>query len=116
MNALFVGGLFSRKNRHRRLRRIMEDRSIRACALLPNGRTLWGVLQDISQEGVRISGDTTGLSVNQEVGVILAYPSGAKVKCRCQVKHIDDATRCWGAEMVVSPLTVEGEPEASVMM
>jgi c-di-GMP-binding flagellar brake protein YcgR len=53
------------------------------------GSTLEGVVRDVSDGGVKIAGATTGLSVGDEVQLVLVLAGNQKVGCRCDVRHIE---------------------------
>jgi hypothetical protein len=74
-----------------------------------NGNVTRGWLEDMSQDGIRIAGNTDGLTVGDELDVILLYPSTMKVRYRCKVAHIHPGEAFWGAKTISQPSLVGAE-------
>jgi hypothetical protein len=87
----------------------MPRRRIQVRVDLSDDRTLWGWLENVSQQGMRIAGELDGLTVGSEIDVILVYPSTMRIKYRCSIKHLDAERKCWGAEMISAPVMLHAE-------
>ena len=64
---------------------------------LPSGKILKGSVQDLSERGAKITGDTAGLSVGAEITLTFLLPLDTKVGYRCRVKYVDPEGKSWGA-------------------
>ena len=73
--------------------------AIQSQAQLPSGQILKGSLHDLSRQGVKIVGDTTGLALGAEVNLMLLLPLDVKVGYRCVVRRIDRDRKSWGANL-----------------
>ena len=64
---------------------------------LPSGKILKGSVQDLSERGAKITGDTAGLAVGAEITLTFLLPLDTKVGYRCRVKYVDPEGKSWGA-------------------
>ena len=76
-----------------------------------SGVVLEGVVQDVSDGGIGISGDMTGLVAGDKVEVVLVI-QGEKVGYFGQVRHMDPANRCYGIFFKAGPMRHEHQREA----
>ncbi len=68
----------------------------------PDGTVLEGVVQDVSDGGIKISGHATGLSVGDSTDVVLII-QGERVRYACEVRHIDEVKRFYGVLFKSAP-------------
>ena len=67
-----------------------------------SGVLLEGVVQDVSDGGIGISGDITGLKRGDKVEVALII-QGERVEYQAQVRHIDEKNRNYGVHFESGP-------------
>ena len=73
-----------------------------ALAHLADGEVLGGVVKDISEDGVRIAGQTAGLRVDDEITLTLLGPMIPPTNFQCAVRHIDPDGKSWGASILLT--------------
>lgn len=71
-----------------------------------------GVVQDVSDGGLRISGDSTGLHSGEKVEVVIII-QGERIQYLGQVRHIDLATCTYGIHFESGPIRGEKNRETS---
>jgi len=86
---------------------------ITAFAELPDGQVLEGVVRDVSDGGARISGPTEGMSVGDELRVVLVIDRDQKVAHVCDVRHVDHETESYGVAFKSKPQLLEGPNPAT---
>ncbi len=69
----------------------------------PDGVVLEGAVKDIGDNGARIVGAATGLSVGDEIRVVFVVQFDQKVRYRGAIKHIDKAAGFYGIEFRSGP-------------
>jgi c-di-GMP-binding flagellar brake protein YcgR len=57
---------------------------------LPDGRELEGIVRDISEGGVKISGKTDGLSNGYDVELTVVVMGDQRVGCQAEVRHVEE--------------------------
>lgn len=69
-----------------------------------------GVVQDASNGGLRISGDTSGLDSGDALELTLVV-QGQKVRYACEVRHVNATEGCYGVRYTSGPM-----PEAQQLV
>ncbi len=64
---------------------------------------LEGVVQDLSNDGVRISGSAQDLNIGDEVEVVLVVQGNQKVRYLCEVRHINPEDKFYGLAFKSGP-------------
>lgn len=76
------------------------------------GAVLEGVVQNVSERGMKLVGDPTGLNIGDAVEII-AIVQGERVKFDCEVKHVDAAGHSLGVLFRSGPQALAAPPAAS---
>lgn len=71
------------------------------------GPVLEGVVQNVSEKGMKLAGDPTGLNIGDAVEII-AIVQGERVKFDCVVKHVDPAGHSLGVLFRTGPQSEVG--------
>ncbi len=74
----------------------------------PDGSTLEGIVQDLTDFGARVSGNTTGLSSGDQIRLVLVVQSDQKVTYQAEVRHVDTAGRSYGLVFTSRPQLMRG--------
>lgn len=74
---------------------------------LSDGTALEGVVTNVSDTGAKISGSTSGVSVGDEIRVVLVIHPQQKVAYRCDVMHVDTAAGFYGIRFKSAPEPIE---------
>lgn len=67
-----------------------------------DGTVLEGVVRDVSDRGIRISGDATGLAVGDLIDIVVVVNS-QPVRYACEVRHADGDKRFYGVRFRSGP-------------
>lgn len=73
---------------------------------LQDGTTLYGVVADCSEGGLRVLGDAQKLRIGDEVEMIFLYPSGEKVGHRGSVQHLAHDGSGYGVRFDSDPIPI----------
>ena len=76
---------------------------------LPDGSVLEGVVVDMSDTGARVSGDTSGLSVGDDIRLVLVVLADQKVVYHAEVRHLDSQRRFFGIRFKSGPQPLEAD-------
>ena len=71
-----------------------------------------GVVQNVSDKGMKLAGDPTGLTIGDAVDII-AIVQGERVKFACEIKHIDPAGHTLGVLFRAGPQPLAAPPPPS---
>ena len=83
------------------------DNRIRTLAELGDGTVLEGMVADVSVDGVRVAGPTTGINAGDEIRLVLVFLTNEKVSYRCRIRHVDPNGKFFGAEFKSPPQRIE---------
>jgi hypothetical protein len=75
----------------------------------PGGAVLEGVVQNVSDKGMKLVGDTSGLKIGDAVDII-AVVQGERVKFACEIKHVDPAGHSLGVIFRSGPQSLAAPP------
>lgn len=75
-------------NKRKTEREVAAQGAIKTVAKRADGGVLSGTVGDLSYEGVKVVGDTTGLAIGEELLLGIHFPLGHDAEYRCVVRHV----------------------------